>query len=858
MKFYLFGLLLAVNLQSASAQDPTVEQLSFTHANELSTHLRNEYGIAKAVYLTQIAQQLSKSFASNEQLEQQWQQALSTEIIEPVNFTTINSHALMAQSLIQYTNGMTLNRWRQINIPNKQALAGLDQAHANSITFSNWLNLNSHWQDLLNENQASISLWHPWLTEIEMFDEQIIETNNSISAALSFIKEYSTSDLTELNKLTAEIKFFDPIATALLRQQHHIMHSDHLAFAYDWIEIYQLLELSPQLLTADQQTEIANLIQQSTETWQASENAVNLINKDLYLLLNDLLTALPNKFKNPDHFDNTLNDRIFSLITDIPNPSNYFTHPIRQEIQENLEVCLNLSVLQTPEPPVPIADKQFLSCLNDFITWGSNWSKGAELSGNLIKLDNLGSINRALDLPPPQVINHLAVQAAGDVECQQQLITRSNWVEWAMASETIAWFGDRWPALMATQSVDELLQPMIEAGNNIHSNPACVTEANPLNSQYQIVVNKWERLKQEIISHVNQFKTERLRPNSDVDLFKSIDQKTKYIPENLEIGPCNKTPSCGAYVKLEPNNATLDLFPNHLKLAEQFGLGNIEICYEEVHWVNRKTAPTHLDNNKIANFEGQLSFQLTGKYQDEAVFSKQFISENNHIYLFGENNEEVLNTECPLPLVGTQINTSLDRGTFGLLPNRLTFLTASKIDINNVIKSNWDNWLSELSSQSIDFTYFNEMNSVKTTLNDAFLQQINDLQQQIYRKLIANNLARSNDSALSKATFDFMTHRKLLDSMVTGLYPKLMATNPNLQAAIKGQNRLVDIAYFRESFQDQLNVVDMLTQGDDNFLLHQNAWHVAEFNEPVFYNSIMQLDAIKQSNVLDEKKDPEN
>ena len=266
--------------------------------------------------------------------------------------------------------------------------------------------------------------------------------------------------------------------------------------------------------------------------------------------------------------------------------------------------------------------------------------------------------------------------------------------------------------------------------------------------------------------------------------------------------------------------------------------------------------PTHLDNNKIANFEGQLALSLKGKFQDKDVFSKQLYSDQNHIYLFGENNEEVLNTACPLPLVGQQINTTLDRGTFGLLPNRLTFLTASKIDINSVIRSNWSNWLTQLNGDS-GFTYFDEMSAVKTSLNDAFLQKVNHLQQEIYRKLIANNLSRSNDSALSKATFDFITHRKLLDRMAAALYPQLLAANPQLQAATKGQQRLVDMQYFRQAFQAQINVADMLIKGDENFQQHQSAWHTPEFNEPVFHSSLNQLGAIQQ--LIDtNKKDSEN
>ncbi len=855
MKYMLYGMFLMASMMPIKAKETEREMISFANADQVAKHLRSEYGVAKAVYLTQLAHQLSGSFASTEQLQQQWQQALETEIAEPLNFTQINTHALMAQSLIQYTNGMSLNRWRQINIPATYGFRTLDHSHVSSATFNTWLSLNSHWQNLLNEKHENIKLWNPWVTNISVTDNDDPENTDSIAAVLALVtkEEEITADI--VSQLNEEVAEFDPIAIALMRQQYHSGNQQLLALAYDWIEIYQLLELSPQLLTADQQISLASELEQTTINWQAQQNEIDQINNKLYNLLNKIFTALPSKFKNPDHFDENLNNDIFSFITGIQNPKAYFSHPLRQEIQENLEVCLNLSVQQRPEPPVPIADNQFDSCVTDFINWGSTWSKSADFAGNLIRLDNPASINRAIELPAVQIINNLAIQAAGDISCQQQLSTRSNWVEWSMAAEVIAWFNDRWPALMAEQQTEDLLKPIFDSGMEIFNYADCVNTSTPLTNQYQVVLNKWELLKQEIITHVNQFKATRLSANSDVDLFKSIDQATNYVPEELSIGPCDVTQSCGAYIKLEPNRELLNLFPNHLKLAEQLGLGKLEICYQEVQWVNRKTAPTHLDNNKIANFAGQLALQLTGKYQGDNVFTKQFFSEHNHIYLFGENNEEVLNTACPLPLVGKQINTTLDRGTYGLLPNRLTFLTAAKVDINAVIQSNWTNWLAQLNNNPNDFAYFDEMNTVKTALNDAFLHLVNNLQQEIYRKLIANNPSRSNDSALSKATFEFITHRKLLERMVNGLYPQLMASNPKLHAAINGTNRLVDMQFFRQAFQNQVNIVDMLNSADENFTKHQNIWTTSEFNEPIIHSTLDQLHSIQSQQIVDIKKD---
>lgn len=858
MRHFLLSLFLLIQTAPNIAQEIEpeieVEIFSFENGNQIASHLRSEYGIAKAVYLTQLADQLSDSFASKEQLQQQWLQALDSAIVEPQNFARINSHALMVQSLIQHTNGMTLNRWRQINIPTQRRFNEPNQFKPSADTFTKWLNLNAYWQYLMSDKRAKVASWNPWVAEAEnpkeisdqTSDTKTDEDNDSVSAVLSMLLNGNSIDAANINQLSLQSTQADPLAVALIRQQFHREITQPLAMAYDWIEIYQLLELSPRLLTAEQQTQLASILARTTTQWQSDEASTTELNPALFSLLNQVFTALPNKFKNPDHFDQELNNAIFTFITGIQNPNTYFTHPLRQDIQENLEVCLNLSAQQRPEPPLPIADNQFEGCLDEFINWGSNLSKSADFAGNLIKLDNPASINRAVELPAVQIINNLAIQAAGDVSCKQQTSNRSNWVEWSMAAATLSWFNDRWPALMATQETNQILEPMLRAGENIFDYSACIADNAPLQRQYEVVLNKWERLKQEIITHVNQFMTERLTPNSDVDLFKSIDQVTQYVPEDLTIGPCDVAQSCGAFIALEPSIELLNLFPNHLKLAEQFGLGKLAICYEQVQWVNRETAPTHLDNNKIANFSGQLALQLSGKYQKKNVFTKQFVSEQSHIYLFGENNTEVLDTACPLKLIGKQINTTLDRGTFGLLPNRLTFLTAAKVDVNAVIENNWQGWLSSLQNQQDNFVFFDEMNEVRTTLNDAFLQQANDLQQEIYRKLIANNISRSNDSALSRATFDFITHRKLLERMTTGLYPHLLAADAKLHAAINGQNRLVDMQFFRSAYQAQKNVVDMLNLADENFIYHQSAWQSTNLTESAIQTSLEQLHSIRQ------------
>ena len=836
---YLTGLLLLLT-GFVHAQN---SELNLVTAQQVADHLRTEYPIAKAVYLTQMASQLSSSFASTEQLQQQWQQALAHPVTEPSQFTQINTHALMAQSLIQYTNGMNLNRWRQVNLPWQPSLPAITDQPLAAQTFNTWSNLNYFWRQMLADSgRTNMALWLDWLD-----GESKSQTSAALKppALLPILRKLSAAN--QPNLLPSqwpdrEVKFLDELSIALLRQSKHHQNQQLLPLAYDWIEIYQLLELNDRLLTADEQLHLSQLIQLISAFWLENESAVNQIDSQMHQLLTDLLLELPLKFKNPDHFNSDLNQQIFKQLTGISNPSAYFNHPLRQTIQENLEVCLNLSVKQPPEPPEPIDNNQFISCLNDFVLWGTISAQSADLASNLIRLDNVGSINRALDLPSVQIINNLTMQAAGEVECQQQLTPRSNAVEWLLAAETVSWFHDRWPALMADSSHQSLLLSLLNHGQQIHQYPDCLNQAKPLNKQLQLLTSKWEKLKAEINNQVKAYTQTELTAGNDIDLFRSTDQQTQFIPSEMVIKACDVTTACGAFESFSPSVELLSLFPNHLRLAEQFGLGKLSICYDQVQWVNRKTAPTHLDNNKIANFSGQLSIKLIGRFQDQAVFTQNLISDQPHVYLFGENNQETLDMSCPLPIIGKQINTTLDRGTFGLLPNRLTFLTAQKTDINAVLRSNWDRWQSKVINQPEEnFTVFNDMVEVKNALNDAFLVHVNAIQQQIYRKLIANNLSRSNDSALSKAVFEFLTHRRLLTHMTTGMYPQLYAEKTNIRSALAGQNRLVDMQFFRQAYQSQMNVMDMMLLGDENLANHHFDWHETNQSGLMTYKVINQL-----------------
>lgn len=811
-------------------------QLTTADAERIAYSLKSNHSMAKAIYLTRIADQLSQSFASEAQLQNRWLQALDENIEPELNFSHINTHNLMAQVLINFSHGMTLNRWRMVDLTPENPPPVLTEFTTPAGQFKAWLNLSHYWQIILQRLETQGSTAWLELHNPQKVNNQALALENQLIATFTFIEKLSKASAQgksnninndailkqSLVQFSSQWQRLEPLSVMLLRQTHHQQHQLWLAWAYDWIEIYQHIELSSQLLTADEQLLFSQYIKKSQVLWTDKESIINGRDQFLYGLIQELLTQLPLKFKNPDHSDENINHNILTLATGIENPADYFSQPLRDQIQENLEVCLNLSSPQTPNPQEPIANHQLDSCLKDFILWAQQAAFDPGLAGLPASLENSINLDRVLELPPPQIINYLPAGMVKEQACIEQLGVKPNPFEWLLAVESLNWLYDRWPGIMAEHEFTTMPQGLIDSGLSIYRYPECFKTETLLTQQFNQLEQKWTAVKQAIRLHIKDFRRSQLSTNSDIDFFQNTDQTTDSVPENLTIKACDASTACGAFIELEPDSKVLQLFPNHLKLAQQFKLGQLSICYEKVQWQDRKSLPAELKNDKIARYEGQLAITLVGKYQDQTVFTQQLETVDRYIYLFAENSSDVMAMSCPLPIIGKQITTSLDRGTFGLLPNRLTFLTAQKVDVNNVIKKHWPVWQNYL--RNSNYNVIDAMEPVKALVNEAFLQHSNTVQQQIYRKLTTSNPARINDSALSFAIFDYLTERQRLNATIQALFPELYQKDIDIRRTLAGNTALVDLAFFKQSFAAQLNLMDMMDQGDVLFEQHKPAW----------------------------------
>jgi len=334
--------------------------------------------------------------------------------------------------------------------------------------------------------------------------------------------------------------------------------------------------------------------------------------------------------------------------------------------------------------------------------------------------------------------------------------------------------------------------------------------------------------RQEVENFSNRYAANRIKSDHNIDFFQSTNQFTVLRAESYEISPCESGNVCGAQISLPTSSELLNQFPNYIRQAVVLELGELNICYDEVEWLDRKTASTHLSNTKIANFEGRLSVKLKGFYDGQLVFNKQVSSSQTYNYLFGENSEQVLAMSCPLSIVGNQIETTLERGTFGLFPNRLTFLTANRADVNQIIRNNWesgDEWLLKLSNENAsELLQFNALSEVEATVNTRFVRLGNELQEMVYQQLMEDKLRRYNSSSLTAAMMDYAVRRALFAATLRTLYPDQYQSSEVLREALNGENRLPDALVMQDNFQKRVDVLAALNDFDARIDAYKDIW----------------------------------
>jgi len=311
-----------------------------------------------------------------------------------------------------------------------------------------------------------------------------------------------------------------------------------------------------------------------------------------------------------------------------------------------------------------------------------------------------------------------------------------------------------------------------------------------------------------------EFRAERLKPGADVVLHGDASQRTAYRSEELIINPCDPDLICEMSGQLEATRALIGLFPDTYLIADQTELGSIEICYENMQWVNRRAVPVRPDDPHVANYFGQLSFDLVGRYQEKGVFTRvfgsNFVSPDEYHYLFGAATDEVRDDSCPTEWVGTRIITSLNSNNgIRVVPDRLTYLASARQKPSGIIGANWSRgaeWRDWFVT-GLGITPYEHV--ADEGIADRVSQHLQTLYQAEQAVLYASLLKpqssrgwRRNKDTLRDLQEDLTVRKALIRSYINLFYPDLMIDSDEIRGSLEGYDALLDttvLSRFREA-----------------------------------------------------------
>ncbi len=509
----------------------------------------------------------------------------------------------------------------------------------------------------------------------------------------------------------------------------------------------------------------------------------------------------------------------------IPDMGYYFETPVRARIVEEIDICISISASLDDDGGSAMTRRQFDACMETMLQLAEKETRLAELSGNMDGPFTTDSLRRELNVTPWQRINYGIgyLHDRYSVDCQPPVEPLPNPLEWAVLATTMAWFAQYSPEFVNTLENETRVTKMRSIGEQLilglTEQSACFANAGPgVNDPVSRAMTDYELALRELDLGIEQaeadFRTERLSTGADISLELDASQTTGYRPDDLLIEPCDRGAVCDMSGSLSTTRALIGLFPEEYLVAEQAGLGRIEICYRDMEWVRRRSELVRADDENVANYFGHLGFDLVGRYveNDEIndIFGFRFTSQKEYHYLFAQTSEDVLNDSCPVEWVGSKIVTPLrvDRG--GIVPNRLTYLAASRSLPSRLLQNNWDrgtewrDWF--VTGIGVSKLEVPEAPEILIPLNQHLQSLYQAEQAEIYRRVLLPTARNSEGDDVS--LFDEMSQvsiaKALIRMQMMLFYSESMFNSDRIRAAIAGDEGLLEGRTLRRFREDNV------------------------------------------------------
>ncbi|MCP4044462.1 MAG: hypothetical protein GY732_00555 [Gammaproteobacteria bacterium] len=509
----------------------------------------------------------------------------------------------------------------------------------------------------------------------------------------------------------------------------------------------------------------------------------------------------------------------------IPDMGYYFETPVRARIVEEIDICISIGASLDDDGASAMTRRQFDACMETMLQLAEEETRLAELSGNMDGPFSTDSLRRELNVTPWQRINYVIgfLHDRYSVDCQPPVEPLPNPLEWAVLATTMTWFAQNSPEFVNTLENEARVTKMRSIGEQLvlglSEQSACFANAGPgVNDPVSRAMTDYELALRELDLGIEQaeadFRTERLSTGADISLELDASQRTSYRPDDLPIEPCNSQAVCDMSGSLSTTRALIGLFPEELLVAEQAGMGRIEICYRNMEWVRRRSQLVRADDENVANYFGHLGFDLVGRYieNDEIsdIFGFRFTSPEEYHYLFAQTSEDVLNDSCPVEWVGSKIVTPLREDRGGIVPNRLTYLAASRSLPSRLLQNNWDkgaewrDWF--VTGIGVSKLEVPEAPEIMIPLNQHLQSLYQAEQTDIYQRVMLANARNSEGDDVS--LFDEMSQvsiaKALIRMQVMLFYSESMFNSDKIRTAIAGDGGLLEGRTLRRFREDNI------------------------------------------------------
>lgn len=540
-----------------------------------------------------------------------------------------------------------------------------------------------------------------------------------------------------------------------------------------------------------------------------------------------------------------LADAVAQLTLLIPDMSYYFDMPVRSRIVEEIDICVSIAASQDENGAPTMARSQFDDCMDTLVELADQDARLAELSGDINGPFAMDNLRRELNVSAWQRINYGIgyMHRHYASTCQPPANALPNPLEWAVLANTMTWFAGHSPEFFYTPENEARLTKMRSIGEQLFlglsEQAACLASAGTGNNDLvSRSMTDYELALQELDLGVKSaeldFRTQRLRPGSDVLLDQDALQSTAYRPDDLVIMPCDGRAVCDMSGSLSTTRALIGLFPDEYLVAEQTGLGRIEICYRNMEWVERRSELVRADDENVANYYGRLGFDLVGQYvengQSSEVFGFRFTSPDEYHYLFAQASGEVLDDSCPVEWVGSRVVTPLRENRGGIVPDRLTYLAASRNLPSRLLQSNWDrgaewrDWfVTGIGVSPLDLP---PAEDITTRLSQHLQNLYQEEQTEIYQRLLIPNARNSegDDVSLYPEMSQVSINKALIRMQMMLFYPESLLNSDSIRTATAGDEGLLDVRILRRFREDDIALTSVNGIARERLLKLRQAW----------------------------------